>query len=346
MAVLPERMRVIEVREPGSPRVLTLAERPLPRLAPGEVLIRVVAAGVNRPDVMQRQGQYPPPAGVTDIPGLEVAGEIVAVASASGGAQHPLQLGTAVCALLAGGGYAQYVAAPAAQCLPIPRALSMVEAAALPETFFTVYLNVFERAALAAGESLLVHGGSSGIGTTAILLAKAHGARVFATAGTARKCAACLALGADRAINYREEDFVAAVQDATYGKGVDVILDMVGGAYLGRDIAAAATEGRIALIALLGGARAELDLRPLLVKRLKLMAATLRPQSVEFKGRLARALESRVWPQFATGTLRAPPIHARFPLEEAWRAHELMESGEHIGKIVLEVAPAHPSGPE
>jgi len=345
MAALPRSMRAVEVSEPGAPQVLRLGERPLPQLAPGEVLIRVAAAGVNRPDVMQRKGLYPPPAGVTDIPGLEVAGEIVEVGP--GGAatrtERAPRIGDAVCALVAGGGYAEYVAAPAVQCLPIPAALSLEEAAALPETFFTVYLNVFERAALSTGESLLVHGGASGIGTTAILLAKAHGARVFATAGSVRKCEACIALGADRAINYREEDFVAAVQDATYGKGVDVILDMVGGSYIGRDIAAAATEGRISLIALLGGARAEIDLRPVLVKRLKLMASTLRPQSVEFKGGLARSLEARVWPWFASGALRAPPIYARFRLEEAWRAHELMESDEHIGKIVLEVGPAKPA---
>ncbi len=327
-------MTAIEVTRPGPPQSLAPANRPVPQVRAGEVLIRVAAAGVNRPDVMQRKGAYPPPPGVTDIPGLEVAGEIVRV----GTDVASRTLGERVCALVAGGGYAQYVAAPAEQCLPIPSSLSVVEAAALPETFFTVYLNVFERAFLAPGETLLVHGGSSGIGTTAILLAKAHGARVFVTAGTRSKCDACLALGADRAILYRDEDFVAAIQEATGGRGVDVILDMVGGDYLARDVAAAAVGGRIALIALLGGARAEVDLRPFLVKRLQLSASTLRPQSVEVKGRLARALLERVWPWFESGRLRAPPVHARFPLVEAWRAHELMEGGGHVGKIVLTVA--------
>lgn len=327
-------MTVIEIREPGPPQVLRPAKRPVPELKPEEVLIRVAAAGINRPDVMQRKGAYPPPPGITDIPGLEVAGEIVRV-----GAQVTSRaVGELVCALVAGGGYAEFAAAPAVQCLPVPPPLSLIEAAVLPETFFTVYLNVFERAALASGESLLVHGGSSGIGTTAILLAKAQGARVFATAGTRSKCDACLALGAERAILYREEDFVEAVKQATGGRGADVILDMVGGDYLARDVAAAAVEGRIALIALIGGARAELDLRPFLVKRLKLSASTLRPQSIERKGRLARALLDHVWPWFDSGRLRAPPIHARLPLDEAWRAHELMEEGSHIGKIVLTVA--------
>ncbi len=334
MTSLPHSMRVIEISQPGPPQVLRLAHRPLPAPAADEVLIRVAAAGINRPDVMQRKGAYPPPPGVTDIPGLEVAGGIVQ----RGAAVQAFEEGAAVCALVAGGGYADYVCAPAAQCLPVPSGLSLVEAAALPETFFTVYLNVFERAALLPGETLLVHGGSSGIGTTAILLAKAWGARVFATAGSERKCAACVELGADRAINYREEDFVAAVQDATNGRGADVILDMVGGSYVGRNVTAAAVEGRIAVIALLGGSRAELDLRPVLTKRLRIMAATLRPQSIEFKGRLARALEREVWPLFAERRLRAPPVYARFALGEAWRAHELMESGEHVGKIVLEMA--------
>ncbi|HYK25814.1 MAG TPA: NAD(P)H-quinone oxidoreductase [Steroidobacteraceae bacterium] len=336
MAPVPQTMTAIEVPEPGPPRALRPATRPVPELRPEEVLIRVVAAGVNRPDVMQRKGAYPPPPGITDIPGLEVAGEIVRV-----GAQVTSpSVGERVCALVAGGGYAEFVAAPAPQCLPIPPQLSLIEAAAIPETFFTVYLNVFERAGLAPGESLLVHGGSSGIGTTAILLGRAHGARVFATAGTRAKCDACLALGAERAILYREEDFVEAVKEATGGRGVDVILDMVGGDYLARDVAAAAVEGRIAVIALLGGARAEIDLRPFLVKRLKLSASTLRPQSIERKGQIARALLEHVWPWFESGRLRAPPIHARFPLAEAWRAHELMEEGSHVGKIVLTVSAA------
>jgi putative PIG3 family NAD(P)H quinone oxidoreductase len=328
-------MKAIEVSEPGAARVLQVAQRPVPAVRADEVLVRVCAAGVNRPDVMQRKGAYPPPPGVTDIPGLEVAGEIVAV----GADVRSRHIGERVCALLAGGGYAEYAAVPAVQCLPVPGSLTMREAAVLPETFFTVYLNVFERAALAPGESLLVHGGSSGIGTTAILLAKAHGSRVFVTAGTARKCDACLALGAEKAINYREQDFVAEIARVTQGRGVDVVLDMVGGPYVARDFSVAAVEGRIALIALLGGASAEIDLRTLLVKRLKLMGATLRPQSVATKGRLAEQLLAKVWPGFEAGRLRAPPIHASFALEEAWRAHELMESDEHIGKIVLEVAP-------
>ncbi|HTV50187.1 MAG TPA: NAD(P)H-quinone oxidoreductase [Steroidobacteraceae bacterium] len=330
---LPASMRVVEISQHGPPSVLRLAYRHLPALASGEVLIRVAAAGVNRPDVMQRQGAYPPPPGASDIPGLEVSGTIVAV----GTEVRSHQIGEQVCALVSGGGYAEYVNAPVPQCLPLPAGVSLIEAATLPETFFTVYSNVFKRAGLAPGESLLVHGGSSGIGTTAILLAKAHGARVFATAGSDRKCAACVALGADRAVNYHEEDFVAAVQDATNGKGVDVILDMVGGSYVGRNVTAAALEGRIAMIALLGGARADLDLRPLLTKRLRLMGSTLRPQSIEAKGRLAQALLAEVWPWFGAQRLRAPPLYARFPISEAWRAHELMESGEHIGKIVLEV---------
>ncbi|HTX24020.1 MAG TPA: NAD(P)H-quinone oxidoreductase [Steroidobacteraceae bacterium] len=333
MTNLPQMMSAVEIAQPGPPQVLRAVQRPLPSVGRGEVLIRVAAAGVNRPDVMQRKGAYPPPPGVTDIPGLEVAGEIVQV-----GAEVALRtLGERICALVAGGGYAQYVAAPAVQCLPVPKTLTIEEAAALPETFFTVFLNVFERAALLCGETLLVHGGASGIGTTAILLARAYGARVLATAGSARKCEACVALGAERAINYREEDFVAAVLAATDGKGADVILDMVGGPYLERNVAAAALEGRIALISLLGGARSEIDLRPLFTKRLRLMAATLRPQSVEAKGRLAQALLARVWPWFDTGRLRAPPIYARFPLQDAARAHELMESDQHIGKIVLTV---------
>jgi NADPH:quinone reductase len=331
MARIPQTMMAIEVREPGPPSALVPVSRPVPDIRADEVLIRVAAAGVNRPDVMQRRGAYPPPPGVTDIPGLEVAGEIVR----TGASVASRSVGEAVCALVAGGGYAEYVAAPAAQCLPIPRPLLLAEAAALPETFFTVHLNVFERAALAPGESLLVHGGSSGIGTTAILLARAHGARVFATAGSRRKCEACLALGAERAILYREEDFVAAVHEATAGRGADVILDMVGGDYIARDVAAAAVEGRIALIALQGGARAEIDLRPFLTKRLRLLAATLRPQSVEVKGRIAQALLSRVWPLFESGRLRPPPIQQRFALAEAWRAHEAMEAGDHIGKLVL-----------
>jgi len=329
---LPETMTAVEIGVPGPPQVLKPVQRPVPQIGPGEVLIRVAAAGVNRPDVMQRQGGYPPPPGTTDIPGLEVAGEIVDAAPDV----KSLAPGGKVCALVAGGGYAEYVRAPAVQCLPAPASLTLEEAAVLPETFFTVYLNVFLRAGLTSGESLLVHGGASGIGTTAILLARSFGARVMATAGSARKCAACTSLGADPAINYRDEDFVERVREATGGQGANVILDIVGGAYLERNLRAAAVEGRIALIALLGGARGELDLRTVLSKRLRLMGATLRPQSVEAKGRIARALEMQVWPRFASG-LQAPPIYARFALTEAAKAHELMEADEHIGKIVLQV---------
>jgi putative PIG3 family NAD(P)H quinone oxidoreductase len=329
--VLPVNMTAIEIREPGPPQVLRAVRRPLPQPQAGEVLIRVAAAGVNRPDVLQRKGQYAPPAGASDIPGLEVAGVVVAVGE---GVTDPAP-NARVCALLAGGGYAEYATAPAVQCLPAPSELSLEEAAALPETFFTVWYNVFERARLRSGETLLVHGGASGIGTSAILLGKAFGARVIVTAGSAAKCAACRTLGADHAINYHEQDFVEATLRASDGRGADVILDMVGGDYLARNIAAAATDARIAVIAHQGGARAEIDLRPLMVKRLTISASTLRPQSVESKGRLAAALRQNVWPLFATKGLK-PLIHARFPLADAASAHKLMESDAHIGKIVLD----------
>ena len=323
-------MTAIEIREPGPPQALRAAERPVHEPGRGEVLIRVAAAGVNRPDVLQRKGVYPPPPGITDIPGLEVAGEVVRLGE---GVTEPA-LGARVCALIAGGGYAQYAVAPAVQCLPVPPPLSLEEAAALPETVFTVWHNVFERARLQRGETLLVHGGASGIGTTAILLGKAFDARVFVTAGSAQKCAACLALGADLAINYRESDFVEATLRASDGKGADVILDMVGGDYVARNVAAAAVEGRIALIATQGGTRAELDLRPFMVKRLTLTASTLRAQPVTNKGRIAAALREQVWPLFASRGLK-PVIYARFPLADAADAHRLMESDAHIGKIVL-----------
>jgi NADPH:quinone reductase len=328
--MIPETMLAVEIREPGAPQVLRAVQRPVPVPGPDELLIRVVAAGVNRPDVLQRRGAYPPPPGITDIPGLEVAGEVVRV----GACVSDLKVGMQVCALVAGGGYAQYVAAPAVQCLPVPAPLSLEEAAALPETFFTVWLNVFERARLKRGETLLIHGGSSGIGTTAILLAKAFDARVIVTAGSAKKCAACLELGADLAINYHEVDFVGATLKGTDGAGADVILDMVGGDYLARDVAAAAVEGRIALIATQGGVKSELDLRPMMMKRLTITAATLRVQPVANKGRIAESLREHVWPLFATRGIR-PVIHARFPLADAAAAHRLMESGAHIGKIIL-----------
>jgi len=323
-------MTAVEIREPGPPQVLRAVERPVPQVGPGEVLIRIAAAGVNRPDVMQRKGIYPPPPGITDIPGLEVAGEVVHLGE---GVREPA-LGSQVCALVAGGGYAQYVSAPAVQCLPVPASLSPEQAAVLPETFFTVWLNVFERARLRKDETLLVHGGASGIGTTAILLGKAFDARVIVTAGSAQKCAACRELGADVAINYHEGDFVEATLRATDGKGADVILDMVGGDYLARNTAAAAMEGRIALIATQGGSKSELDLRPLMLKRLTITASTLRAQPVTNKGRIAAELKENVWPLFQTRQLK-PVIYARFPLADAAGAHRLMESDTHIGKIVL-----------
>ena len=328
--MIPQTMTAVEIREPGAPQVLRAVERPVPQPGPGEVLIHVAAAGVNRPDVLQRKGIYPPPPGITDIPGLEVAGEVVRLGE---GVREPA-LGARVCALVAGGGYAQYVSAPAVQCLPAPAPLSLEQAAVLPETFFTVWLNVFERARLKKGETLLVHGGASGIGTTAILLGKAFDAHVIVTAGSAQKCAACRELGADVAINYREADFVEATLRATDGRGADVILDMVGGDYLARNTAAAAVEGRIALIATQGGNKSELDLRPLMIKRLTISASTLRAQPVANKGRIAASLRENVWPLFETRGLK-PVIHARFPLADAAGAHRLMESDSHFGKIVL-----------
>lgn len=327
---IPTGMTAIEITQPGPPDVLRVVQRPVPEIGPSEVLIRVAAAGVNRPDVLQRKGVYPPPPGVTDIPGLEVAGEVVRVGS---DVRQPA-LGSNVCALVAGGGYSEYAVAPAVQCLPVPGKLSLEEAAALPETVFTVYYNVFQRSRLQPSEWLLVHGGSSGIGVTAILLAKAYGARVIVTAGSTEKCAACRALGADVAIDYKREDFVTATLAVTAGKGADVILDIVGGDYVARDITAAAVEGRIAVIATQGGRKAEIDLVQLMSRRLLLGGTTLRPQSVENKGRLAAALRAEIWPLIESKSLRLP-IYATFPLAEAARAHALMESGTHVGKIVL-----------
>ena len=326
----PESMQVIEITAPGGPEMLRLARRARPQPGPGEVLIRVRAAGVNRPDVLQRRGAYPPPPGASDIPGLEVAGEVIEL----GADVTQWRRGDAVCALLAGGGYAEYALAPAVQCLPVPRGFSLEQAAVLPETVFTVYYNVWELSRLRPGEWLLVHGGTSGIGTTAILLAKAFGAHVIATAGSAEKCAACLRLGADVAIDYKAADFVAGTLEATQGRGADVILDMVGGEYVARDIAAAAPEGRIAIIATQGGRSAQIDLGQLMGKRLTLGGSTLRPQTVVRKGELAAALRREIWPLLESGSVRLP-IHARFPLREAAEAHALMESGAHVGKIVL-----------
>ena len=326
-------MRAIEITQPGKPEVLQSCERPLPVLKAGEVLIRVLAAGVNRPDVFQRLGQYPVPPGASDLPGLEVAGEIVDGDLGNSG----FAKGDLVCALVQGGGYAEYCAAPLEQCLPVPKSLNPLEAAALPETFFTVWSNVFQRAALQPGETLLVQGGSSGIGTTAIQLAAAMGHRVFATAGSDDKCRACEQLGAERAINYRTEDFAAIVKELTGGKGVDVILDMVGGDYIGREIACLADDGRIALIALLGGARTEVDLGQILRRRLTITGSTLRPRPVAFKAQIARELRERVWPLIEAGKIR-PVIHRVFPLDQAAEAHTLMESSAHVGKIMLNVA--------
>ena len=330
-ASLPTSMTAIEIREPGGPEALVPTSRPVPEAGDGEVLIKVAAAGVNRPDVLQRQGGYPPPPGVTDIPGLEVAGEIVALGSNAGA----WKIGDQVTALVAGGGYAEYCAAPGVQCLPIPDGLSLLEAAALPETFFTVWSNVFDRGSLQAGESFLVHGGSSGIGTTAIQLAVAFGARVFTTAGSAEKCKICEELGAERAINYREEDFVEVVTQAT-GDGVNLILDMVGGDYVPRNFKALAPEGRLVFIAFLGGPKVEVNFLPVMLKRLMVTGSTLRARSVDFKGELAEKLKAQVWPLLAAGNVR-PVMHESFPLAAAAEAHRLMETSTHIGKIVLSV---------
>ncbi|WP_346836928.1 NAD(P)H-quinone oxidoreductase [Microbulbifer sp. SAOS-129_SWC] len=323
-------MRYIDLPEHGGPEVMQLAEGDRPEPAAGEVLIKVEAAGINRPDVFQRMGLYPPPPGASPIMGLEVAGEIVALGEGAG----RWQVGDRVCALANGGGYAEYCAVPATQCLPIPTGFSAAQAAALPETFFTVWSNVFDRAGLKPGEVLLVHGGSSGIGTTAIQLAAASGARVFATAGSDDKCAACERLGASAAINYRDADFVAAVREATDGHGADVILDMVGGDYVDRNIQLAARDGRIVNIAFLRGSRVEVDLLPLMLKRITLTGSTLRPQSAEAKAAIARALEANAWPLLSAGKIR-PEVSATFPLEQVAEAHRLMESSSHIGKIVL-----------
>ncbi len=323
-------MNAIEIPAPGGPEKLVPCMRPVPQPGPAEVLIEVEAAGVNRPDVMQRRGLYAPPPGATDIPGLEVAGRIVALgAGATGWA-----VGDAVCALVQGGGYAEYCTAPAGQCLPVPKGLSMLEAASLPETFFTVWSNVFDRAGLAPGESLLVQGGSSGIGVTAIQMARALGHRVLATAGTPEKCAACVQLGAERAINYKTEDFVAVVKEVTGGRGVNVILDMVGGSYIGRELQCLAEDGRLAIIAALGGSKAEIDTARVFMRRLTITGSTLRPRSVGFKAAIATRLREKVWPLIESGAIR-PVIHSTFPLARASEAHALMESSAHIGKIML-----------
>jgi putative PIG3 family NAD(P)H quinone oxidoreductase len=323
-------MIAIEIRAPGGPEVLAPVERPTPVPAPGEVLIKVTAAGVNRPDIFQRLGRYAPPPGASDIPGLEVAGTIEQL----GPEVRDWRVGDEVCALVAGGGYAEYCAAPAPQCLPLPRGLDLIAAAAIPETFFTVWTNVFERGRLQAGESLLVHGGSSGIGTTAIQLARARGARVFATAGSAAKCDACERLGAERAINYRESDFATVVRDLTSGRGVDVVLDMVGGEYFARNIDVLAVEGRLVEIATLHGVKAELNIQTIMGRRLTITGSTLRPRPVAEKGAIAAALRQHVWPLLESSAVR-PIVHATFPLRDAAEAHRVMEAGTHIGKLVL-----------
>ncbi|GAB5507867.1 MAG: NAD(P)H-quinone oxidoreductase [Rhizobiaceae bacterium] len=329
---LPGKMMAIAISEPGGPMVLKQEKRDLPVPGEGESLIRVKAAGVNRPDVAQRTGAYPPPPGASDLPGLEAAGEVVAL----GDGVTRWQLGDMVTALTPGGAYAEFCLTHETNALPVPRGFAVTEAAAIPETYFTVWHNVFERGALKPGETLLVHGGSSGIGTTAIQLASAFGSKVIATAGNAEKCQACLDLGASRAVNYREEDFVDAVRDETGGKGADVILDMVGGSYVVRNYRAAAMDGRIVQIALLGGAKAETDFSMLMVKRLTHTGSTLRPRTVEFKGAIAAALREKVWPLLEERRV-APVMDMIFPLKEAWRAHERMETSDHIGKIVLDV---------
>ncbi len=326
-------MRVIEISSFGAPDVLRLAERPDPVPAAGEVLIRVAASGVNRPDVLQRTGNYPVPPGASDIPGLEVAGELIAgdaLAMAAAG----FKVGDRVCALVAGGGYAELCVAPVGQCLPVPGGLSDVEAASLPETYFTVWSNVFMRARLQKGETLLVQGGSSGIGVTAIQIAKALGATVIVTAGSDEKCAACVALGADHAINYKTGDFAEEVKKLTGGKGVDVILDMVAGGYVAREVGCLADDGRLVFIAVQGGVKAEINAGLVLRRRLTITGSTLRPRSVEFKTEIAQALKEKVWPLLASGAIE-PVIHSTFAAADAPQAHALMESMQHIGKIVL-----------
>ena len=322
-------MLAIEISQPGGPEVLQVVERPDPRPRAGEVLVRVEAAGVNRPDLMQRLGKYPPPPGASDIPGLEIAGTIV---DANGGTRW--REGNRVCALVAGGGYAELCAVPALQCLPMPVSMDATRAAAIPETYFTVWTNLFQRGRLRAGERVLVHGGTSGIGSTAIQLARAFGAVAYATAGSDDKCRACTDIGATAAINYKSEDFVAAIARVTSGEGVDVVLDIIGGDYLPRNIECLRMDGRLVQVGLIGGSRSEINLRLVLQNRLTLTGSTLRPRSVEEKGAIARELEAKVWPLLTRGDI-GPIVHATFPLREAAAAHRLLESGEVVGKVVL-----------
>lgn len=331
MTEIPEEMTAIEIAESGGPEVLRPVQRAVPKPQQGEVLIKVAAAGVNRPDVMQRKGMYPPPPGASDIPGLEIAGEVVALGP---GVQGVVK-GDSVCALVAGGGYAEYCTAPAVQCLPVPAPLSMAEAAGIPETFFTVWANVFDIGNLREGQTILIHGGSSGIGTTAIQLAAARGARVLATAGSKEKCDFCEELGAELAIDYKTEDFVERVHHATDGRGVDLILDMVGGDYLMRNLTALADKGTLVVIAVMSGPKAEINLVEILRRQLTVTGSPLRPRPVAEKGRLAEALRREIWPLLESGRVK-PILHRTFPLAEAAEAHALMESSKHIGKIVLE----------
>lgn len=326
-------MKAIAITRPGGPEVLELVERPDPVAGLGECLIRVAASGINRPDVLQRKGAYPPPPGASELPGLEVAGEIVAGDDLALAA-HGFKRGDAVCALVNGGGYAELCTVPVGQCLPVPRGWSLVQAASLPETCFTVWANVFDRAALQPGETLLIHGGSSGIGVTAIQIARAMGARVLVTVGSAEKAEACRVLGAEIAINYREQDFVVEAKAATDGRGVDVILDMVAGDYIGRGVQALAEDGRLAIIAVQGGVKSQIDAGLVLRRRLTVTGSTLRPRSAAFKAQLARALRDTVWPLIEAGRIR-PVIYRELPAAQAAEAHALMESNQHIGKIVL-----------
>jgi NADPH2:quinone reductase len=323
-------MRAVEITKPGGPEVLQATQRPVPVPRENELLVKVAAAGVNRPDVLQRLGHYPVPPGTSDIPGLEIAGDVVE----AGGAARQFRKGDKVCALLAGGGYAEYCVVPEAQALPVPKGLTPVQAASLPETFFTVWSNVYDRARLAPGEALLVQGGTSGIGVTAIQMAAATGNRVFATAGSDDKCAACMRLGAERAINYRTQDFEKEILAATGGKGVNVILDMVGGDYVPKELKCLADDGRLVFIAYLRGPKTELNIDAVMRRRLTLTGSTLRPRPVEFKGAIARNLREKIWPLIEAGRIK-PEIYKTFPLEQAAEAHRLMESSQHIGKIVL-----------
>ncbi len=325
-------MRAVEIKEPGAPEVLVVAERPMPEPGQGEVLIKVHAAGINRPDVFQRQGNYAPPPGASDIPGLEVAGEIVSGELGASG----FKVGDMVCALVAGGGYAEYCVAPIEQCLPIPQGLSMIEAAGLPETYFTVWSNVFDRGALSEGERFLVHGGASGIGTTAIQIATALGHEVFATVGSDERVQAVQSLGATKGINYKTQDFVEEIMAATGGKGVDVILDMVAGDYIARDVKCLADDGRIVMIATLGGSRSSFNANEVMRRRLTITGSTLRPRPVSFKAAIAKQLHERVWPLLSQGRIK-PIVHATMPLEDAAKGHAMMEAGEQIGKIILTV---------